>query len=484
LTEKVSRTALVCLCAGIALLAGNRSLAAQISTHITTGPLGIFDGQSDVGSVDPAGTLTYDSARDMYTLTAAGENIWSTVDAFHFAWKKMSGDVSLTADITFPDNSGSPNPHRKAVLMFRQTLEADSVYADAAQHGVGLTALQYRRTKGDTTQDIELNIDPPKRVRLEKHGDVVTMFISLGGEPLHQVGASTKLPFEGPFYAGIGLCSHNAKVVEKAILSNVHLQSLETATAPANVTLYSSLKTIGIDNSARVATLVYSKAANIQAPNWSKDGSYLVFTEGGRIWKISAKGGVPEPLDIGSASRCNGSHGFSPDGKWLAISCATSDKPESRVYVVPAQGGTPRLVTENPNSYWHTWSPDGKTIVFTRPTKVEAATSSQSPPTVALKERSQRVPASATILIILPTANTFISTPTGAAVCRSGACAPMEAIVNRSPLTTTPTGHRTSHPTASPCSFSATTKARPVILRTRTLLSASCLSKIERRVSL
>ena len=39
------------------------------------------------------------------------------------------------------------------------------------------------------------------------------------------------------------------------------------------------------------------------------------------------------------------------------------------MYVVPAGGGTPRLVTENPNSYWHTWSPDGKTIVFTRPNK-------------------------------------------------------------------------------------------------------------------
>ena len=43
------------------------------------------------------------------------------------------------------------------------------------------------------------------------------------------------------------------------------------------------------------------------------------------------------------------------------------EKPESRIYIVPTNGGTPRLVTEHPNSYWHSWSPDGKTIVFTRP---------------------------------------------------------------------------------------------------------------------
>ena len=34
---------------------------------------------------------------------------------------------------------------------------------------------------------------------------------------------------------------------------------------------------------------------------------------------------------------------------------------------MPAGGGEPRLLTENPWSYFHSWSPDGKTIAFTRP---------------------------------------------------------------------------------------------------------------------
>ena len=79
--------------------------------------------------------------------------------------------------------------------MFRQTLNADGVYVDAAQHGSGMTALQYRRERGATTQDIELNIESPQQVRLEKRGDTITMFLSNHGEPLHQVGASDQTAF-------------------------------------------------------------------------------------------------------------------------------------------------------------------------------------------------------------------------------------------------------------------------------------------------
>src|SRR5579863_585953 len=153
------------------------------SAQTSAGLLGAFDGQSDVGSVTPPGTVAYDQASNAYAITAAGANIWFTQDAFHFVWKKVSGDFSLTADITFPDSSGNPNPHRKAVFMFRQTLDAGSAYADAALHGSGLTSLQYRQTEGATTQEIQSNIDSPSRLRLEKRGETITMFLSTGSEP-------------------------------------------------------------------------------------------------------------------------------------------------------------------------------------------------------------------------------------------------------------------------------------------------------------
>jgi TolB protein len=327
--------------------------------------LGIFEGQSDVGSVTPAGTLVYDPAAHTYTITSAGANLWSTIDAFHFVWKKVSGDLSLTADIDFPDKTGNPSPHRKALLMLRQSLDADSVYADAAQHGSGLTALQYRLAQGATTQGIELEIPSPKTLRLEKRGDTITMFLSMGGEPLHQVGSSIKLPVHEPIYVGLGVCSHDVKVSERAVFSNVELKALPPAAAD-HLGLYSTLQTIGTEDNSR-REMVYTTRGRFEAPNWTRDGNTLIFNQNGKIMKIPAAGGAPEAINIGAATRCNGSHGLSPDGKWLAISCSMPESPESRVYIVPSNGGTPRLVTEHPNSYWHSWSPDGKTVVFTRP---------------------------------------------------------------------------------------------------------------------
>jgi hypothetical protein len=339
---------------------------AALPAQTAGASLGIFEGQSDVGSVMPAGTAVYDAASGVYTLTSAGANLWSTADGFHFVWKKLAGDVVLTADIAFPVTTGHSNPHRKGVLILRQTLDADSVYADAAQHGSGLMALQYRPKKGATTQDIEMTVANPGRLRLEKRGDTITMFLSKAGEPLHQVGASIKLHFDGTFYAGIGLCSHDKDVVEKATFAHVEVTKPAPATG-AKLALYSTLQTIGIQDSDRPAAMVYTGRESFDAPVWTKDGSSLIFSRGGKLWKIPVEGGTPTAIETGAAEHCGGSHGLSPDGKWLAATCSMPGSPEARIYMVPVTGGAPRRVTEHPDSYFHTWSPDGKTIAFARP---------------------------------------------------------------------------------------------------------------------
>jgi TolB protein len=342
-------------------------LAARMPAQPSSSSLGIFESQSDVGSVTPPGKMAYDSATRTYTIDSAGANLWSTVDGFHFVWKKISGDVSLAADITFPLTPAGASPHRKALLMFRQTLDSDAVYADAAIHGNGETALQYRRIKGDTTQDIAFNLGAPKTLRLEKRGDVITLFVSMHGEPLHQAGASIKLHLEEPFYAGIGVCAHNKDAVERATFANVEMKPLPPPPTPSKMAVYSTLQTIAIDHNARMANVVLTERSRIEAPNWSRDGKTLIFTRGGKLWSIPVEGGKPAPIEIGELNDCTGSHGLSPDGKWLAMTCTMPNNPGRRVFIVPSSGGTPRVVTEHPDSYFHSWSPDGKTIAFTRP---------------------------------------------------------------------------------------------------------------------
>lgn len=114
--------------------------------------LGVFTNSSDVGtpSTIGPGSATYDVATKIYTISGGGENMWAAADHFHYVWKKISGDVTLEATLGFVSSSpatGTPDAHRKACLVIRQTLDADSVYADAATHGDGLTSLQWRDTK-------------------------------------------------------------------------------------------------------------------------------------------------------------------------------------------------------------------------------------------------------------------------------------------------------------------------------------------------
>lgn len=327
------------------------------ATPATTS-LGIFEGSGDVGTVLHPGSAEYDVSSGSYALTASGENIWFKTDALQFVWKKMSGDVTLTADISFPTTTG--NPHKKAVLMLRQNLDADSVYADVALHGNGMTALQYRDEKGGLTREIQANLSAPRRLRIAKRGDYVYMALAAAeGEP--EVGGGwLRVPLQGTFYVGIGVCSHDKDVVEKAIFSKVELTTgAPTAAAP---TLYSTLETVAIKTAER--QVVYITPEHFEAPNWSRDGSFFIFNQDGHILRMPVAGGKPGIIDTGFANRCNNDHGISPDATLLAVSDQSQEGHDSLVYVVPIGGGTPRRITKNSPSYWHGWSPDGKTLAF------------------------------------------------------------------------------------------------------------------------
>src|SRR5215470_5313501 len=340
--------------------------------------IGIFEGHSDVGTVLHPGSTAFDSAKNTYTLTGSGENMWSTQDAFQFAWKKVSGDVEVTADVQFPNAAG--NGHKKAVVIFRKSLEPGAIYADIALHGNGLLALQYREENGGVTGEVISRLSPsdpnappekvlpPVRLRLMRHGSYVYMSVGAANELPHYDGESTRIPFEGDFYAGIGVCAHDKDATEQATFSNVNLQNVKAITSVP--VLYSTLEIVPISSGFR--QVVYGAEGRFEAPNWSRDGSYLLFNRNGHLEKLPISGGTPDVLKTGAATHLNNDHGISPDATQLAISDNTADtspadkRPahDSLIYVLAIGGGEPHLITQNAPSYWHGWSPDGKTLAF------------------------------------------------------------------------------------------------------------------------
>ncbi len=114
--------------------------------------------------------------------------------------------------------------------------------------------------------------------------------------------------------------------------------------------------------------IVLQENRHFEAPNWSRNGEFLIINSGGLIEKVSLDGEKLGVIDTQFADKCNNDHGFSLDGKWLVIShndeMVTSSNGKSRIFILPAEGGTPRLITPLAPSYWHGISPDAKWIVY------------------------------------------------------------------------------------------------------------------------
>jgi hypothetical protein len=281
-------------------------LAFPVYAAPAAAPLGVFEDHTDVGTVLHTGSVEYDASKRTYTIAGSGENMWFAADAFQFVWKKVSGDITLTADISFIGSGGEA--HRKAVLMIRQSLDADSPYADVARHGDGLTSLQARDEKGANTSEIQSAMKAPARVRIAKRGDYVYIWVAAEGEQLQFSGGSMRIPMHDPFYVGIGVCSHNKDTVEKAVFSNVDM----TIGAPTKATppkLYSTLETVPVSGDRRVT---YVTPGRLSAPVWTADGAALVFHRNGHMEKIPAAGGKPEIVE---AANNNASEEQSLDGK-------------------------------------------------------------------------------------------------------------------------------------------------------------------------
>ena len=126
---------------------------------------------------------------------------------------------------------------------------------------------------------------------------------------------------------------------------------------------FSILETIDVHTGAR--TVLREFDCVIEAPNWTRDGRFLVYNSRGRIYTYElATRGIRE-IDSGLATDCNNDHVLSFDGTMLGISDQSAPGGQSAIHTLPAAGGAPKRVTPLTPSDLHGWSPDGKWLVYT-----------------------------------------------------------------------------------------------------------------------
>jgi len=149
---------------------------------------------------------------DVVRITAAGHDIWHSSDSFRFVYTQVSGDVTITARVV----SFNPNPYDtgwgKAVVMIRETLDANSKHAmTVASSGNGSHFQRRPETGIEMTDPISQTAGPklgfPMWIRLKREGDVFYSYASPDGESWTLIGA-VSIPMNKDVYVGIGVTAH------------------------------------------------------------------------------------------------------------------------------------------------------------------------------------------------------------------------------------------------------------------------------------
>lgn len=99
-----------------------------------------------------------------------------------------------------------------------------------------------------------------------------------------------------------------------------------------------------------------------EKPTLTPDGSNIIFSYEGDLWKVSSNGG--DAYRITAMEGVETSPSVSPDGKWLAFS--SNQYGNNDVYIMPLKGGQIKQLTfHQGNDMVSSWNWDSKTINFT-----------------------------------------------------------------------------------------------------------------------
>jgi len=183
-----------------------------------------------------------------------------------FRWKKVDGDFDLSAVVTFVGTGAED--HRKAALVVRQSLDPKSTYADVALHGDGpdLTSVPPCPWRGDIRSSISREgSGSPKP---GSHG-AQTDHVRRKDRRRHALGPVT-IEFKGPVYVGLGVCSHDANVLEPRFSLGAspgtprHRQQSQPHQGPQR-----SVGLRSVDKNGKRGLL---GGHPMEAPNWTPDG--------------------------------------------------------------------------------------------------------------------------------------------------------------------------------------------------------------------
>jgi TolB protein len=324
------------------------------STPARAEDLGPFKTVTDIGDVARKTIVTYERSSGIYFISAAGENMWGERDAFGFVSKEMKGDAAIAARVRFMGKSSQA--HRKAGVMFRQSLSPESVYADVVVHGDGLTSLQYRAVAGGPTREIQCAQDPPTAIRLEKRGDWFQVLVANEDGVFGATGCLIRIVLRGTFHAGMAVCAHDNQAFE-----NARFSSVTVGPPPERRSVrISAIEVVPLDSLDR--RVVWYSASPLEVPSFTAHGDAVCFREAGQLKKLLLAG-RSEPVPVGpeNLEECAAAQPSISAGQRVV---SRVEGGRAHIWLEPAEGKGRRLTTEGRNHWQPRLAPDAASFVY------------------------------------------------------------------------------------------------------------------------
>jgi regulation of enolase protein 1 (concanavalin A-like superfamily) len=243
---------------GLAITSHNPgSLASAVLSNVSVTPLGgLPAGQSsrDIGSPAIAGSTSYSSG--VYTVKAAGVDIWGSADQFRFVYQQITGDVDVVARVSSLTNI---NVWSKAGVMIRESLDANSRHAMALMSAGRGYSFQWRLdTGGLAAYSSGGSGIAPAWVRLKRTGYQIQAYRSTDGGSWTSIGVQT-IPMADTVYVGLAVTSHDATALTSAVIDQLKITATSattnqppavTLTSPANGASFTAPASVSIAASA------------------------------------------------------------------------------------------------------------------------------------------------------------------------------------------------------------------------------------------
>jgi regulation of enolase protein 1 (concanavalin A-like superfamily) len=165
-----------------------------------------------------------ETAPGSITMSASGDDIGNNADQFRYAFRRLTGNGSITAKV---ESVGNTNGWAKAGVMIRESLDPGSKHASVVVTPSNGVSFPRRAVTNDVSVQIDqAGLKAPYWVRLTRTGDVLKAEHSADGKAWASVGpdpaaSSATVAMTGTIYVGLCLTSHNTAAVTTARFSQV-----------------------------------------------------------------------------------------------------------------------------------------------------------------------------------------------------------------------------------------------------------------------